>query len=127
MDGQVAATFVIDPDGMSRLADRRSEHVAFAAGRCVLPAGEMFFSSRGETIVEEVSNLSTGCCPQPCTWEAVGRALDMIGVGHPGRFTTEIEFRRCPKCGERNVVKDDWFVCQFCGGDLPEFWNFEAG
>ena len=30
-------------------------------------------------------------------------------------------------CGERNVVKDGWFVCQVCGGDLPESWNFEAG
>lgn len=72
--GQVAATFVIDPDARLRLADRRSEHVACAAGGRVLSAGEMFFSTNGEMIVEEVSNLSTGYCPEPCSWEAVGRA-----------------------------------------------------
>lgn len=51
----------------------------------------------------------------------------MIGVGHPGRFTTEIEFRRCPKCGERNVVKDEWFACEVCGSTLPLDWNFGDG
>src|ERR1700712_2477769 len=74
--GQVAATFVIDPDGRLKLADRRSEHVACAAGGRVLSAVEMFFSTRGEMIVEEVSNLSTGYCPEPCSWGAVARALD---------------------------------------------------
>jgi transcription initiation factor TFIIIB Brf1 subunit/transcription initiation factor TFIIB len=33
-------------------------------------------------------------------------------------------FRRCPACGERNIVKDDWFVCGVCGADLPTVWNF---
>ncbi len=51
----------------------------------------------------------------------------MIGVEHPGRFTTKIVFRLCTHCGERNVVKDEWFVCEVCGGDLPEFWNFAMG
>jgi hypothetical protein len=122
--GVVAATFVIDPDGILRLADRRSEHIACASGRCVLSAGAMFISSGRLIVVEEVSNLSTGYCPEHDSWEAVARALDVIGVEHPGRFTTEILFRLCTHCGERNVVKDDWFVCEVCGGDLPEFWNF---
>jgi hypothetical protein len=123
--GSVAATFVIDAEGRLRLADRRSEHVACAGGGPVLSAGEVFFSVAGGTIsVEEVSNLSTGYCPEPESWGAVGEALDRLGIAHPGRFSAEIVFRRCPGCGERNVVKDGWFVCGVCGGDLPRVWNF---
>lgn len=51
-------------------------------------------------------------------------ALEGIGVPHPGRFTTEAVFRRCPGCGERNIVKDGWFVCGCCGSELPAAWNF---
>ncbi len=119
-----AATFVIDPEGVLRLADRRSEHVACAGGGPVLSAGEMFFSTAGDAAVEEVSNLSTGFCPEPESWAAVALALDRIGVPHPGRFTTEVLFRLCPRCGQWNVVKDEWFACQVCGGELPESWNF---
>lgn len=72
----------------------------------------------------EVSNQSTGFCPEPESWPAVAAALDRIGVRHPGRFTTEVVFRRCEKCGERNVVKDDWFACGLCGAELPMGWNF---
>jgi hypothetical protein len=36
----------------------------------------------------------------------------------------EIMFRRCEKCGERNVVKEGWFVCGVCRTDLPAKWNF---
>ena len=123
----IAATFVIDAEGRLRLADRHSEHVACASGNPVLSAGEMFFASAREIIVvEEVSNLSTGYCPEPRSWYAVGEALDWLGVSHPGRFTTEVVFRRCPECGERNVVKDAWFECQVCGGELPDVWNFET-
>src|SRR3954468_16292350 len=46
--GHVAATFVIGPAGVLRLADRRSEHVACAGGGPVLSAGEMFFSAAKE-------------------------------------------------------------------------------
>jgi hypothetical protein len=124
--GSVAATFVIDPEGRLRLADRRSEHVACAGGSPVLSAGEMFFSDQGDAAtVEEVTNLSTGYCPEPESWPVVGDALDRLGVVHPGRFTTEVIFRLCPECGERNVVKDSWFKCQVCGGELPRVWNFD--
>lgn len=125
--GLVVATFVIGPDGRLRLADRRSEHVACASGGLVLSAGEMFFSNQRDAIVEEITNLSTGYCPEPESWPVVGDALDRLGVVHPGRFTTEIIFRHCSGCGERNVVKDDWFVCQVCGGELPREWNFDKG
>jgi hypothetical protein len=124
-EGLVPATFVINEQGDLLVADRRSEHVACAGGGPVLSAGEMFFRVDGESIeVAEVSNQSTGFCPEPESWPAVAAALDRIGLPHPGRFTTEVVFRRCEECGERNVVKDGWFVCGVCGTELPERWNF---
>ena len=124
-EGLVAATFVIDSAGDLLLADRRSEHVACAGGGPVLSAGEMFFAVRKDGVeVVEASNQSTGYCPEPESWPAVAAALGKINVGHPGRFTAEVVFRRCGKCGERNVVKDGWFVCGVCGADLPAAWNF---
>lgn len=116
------ATYVITPDGVLRLAPRRSEHVACAGGSDVLGAGEMFF--RGTRLVE-VTNLSTGYCPDPASWDAVCAALDRAGVAHPGRLTSEVVFRRCPACGERNLVKELDFTCAICGADLPAAWNFE--
>lgn len=50
-------------------------------------------------------------------------ALDGIRLSHPGRFTTEVVFRR-EQCGERNVVKDRWFLCGTYGAELPVGWNF---
>ena len=124
-DGLVAATFVIDAGGRLLLADRRSEHVACAGGGPVLSAGEMFFGVSEDGVeVGEVSNQSMGFCPEPESWPAVAAALDRVGVAHPARFTVEIVFRRCMACGERNVVKDGWFVCGVCGADLPAGWNF---
>lgn len=123
--GTVAVTFVVDEEGYLRVADRRSEHVACSGGRPVLSAGEMFLCvTAGGVEVVEVSNQSTGFCPEPASWSAVAAALDRVGVPHPGRFTQEVIFRRCPECGERNVVKDGWFVCGLCGADLPPYWNF---
>jgi hypothetical protein len=122
--GLIAVTFVVDEQGSLRVADRRSEHIACAGGGPVLSAGEMFIrlSAAGAQVVE-VTNQSTGYCPEPESWPAVASALDAIGVPHPGRFTQEVVFRRCPVCGERNVVKDGWFICGLCGADLPEKWN----
>jgi hypothetical protein len=121
----VAATFVIDAGGDLLLADRRSEHVACAGGAPVLSAGELFFLVRDDGVeVVDASNQSTGYCPEPASWPAVAAALDHIGVAHPGRFTVEVVFRRCETCGERNVVKDGWFVCGVCGAELLGEWNF---
>jgi hypothetical protein len=120
-----AATFVIDAKGGLLLADRRSEHVTCAGGGPVLSAGEMFFLVEdGRVEVAEASNQSTGFCPEPDSWPAVAAALERAGVAHPGRFTEEVVFRRCEGCGERNVVRDGWFVCGVCGAALPERWNF---
>jgi hypothetical protein len=128
-DGEesLSATFVINATADLLVADRRSEHVACAGGGPVLSAGEMFFVRLEDNVeVLEVSNQSTGYCPEPESWPTVAAALDRLGVGHPGRFTMEVVFRRCPGCGERNIVKDGWFVCGACGAELPEKWNFGA-
>jgi hypothetical protein len=123
----VTATFTVDPDGFLRLVSRHAEHVACAGGGPVLSAGEMTFEPDGDAWhVTEVSNQSTGFCPQRGSWAAVAEALDRSGIPHPGRFTTEIVFRRCPSCGQRNLVKDEWYVCAVCDGDLPVEWVFDS-
>lgn len=121
-------TFVIDLEGFLRLAPRRSEHVVCAGGDRVLSAGEISFVRDGERwAVGQVSNQSTGYCPDVESWAAVAAALDLIGLSRPARFTDEVVFRCCPACRERAVVKDGDFVCVFCGSDLPTGWNFDAG
>lgn len=120
-------TFVVALDGVLRLAPRRSEHVALAGGLDVLAAGEMAFVFAGPGWqVTETTNQSTGYCPDPDSWPAVGRALDKIGIPHPGRFTEQIVFRRCPSCGERNMVRENDFVCALCDEALPAQWNFAS-
>jgi hypothetical protein len=125
--GDEPFTFVIDLEGTLRLAPRRSEHVACAGGRPVLSAGEITFERGAQgPEVTSASNQSTGYCPEPSSWPAVAAALDRIGVPHPGRFTDEFTFRRCPRCGERNLVRDGDFGCAICGADLPLTWNFDS-
>jgi len=121
---QLVATFVIDKGGLLLLADRRSEHVACAGGEVVQAAGEMTFLVDGDELeVIDVSNQSTGYCPEPESWPQVALALDCIPLPHPGRFTHEIVFRRCASCDQVNVVKDGWLVCVYCDKDLPTQWN----
>src|SRR4051812_11915950 len=87
-------TFVVTVDRVLRLAPRRSEHVACAEGGDVLAAGEMaFVSTASGWAVGEVSNQSTGYCPDPSSWPAVAAALDRAGIAHPGGYTTAIVFR----------------------------------
>jgi hypothetical protein len=120
----VPATFVIDANGVLLLADRRSEHVAFAKGGPVPSAGELFICLDGNTVeVVEASNQSTGYCPEPESWPAGAAVLDRLDVRHHGRFTQEVTFRKCEQCGERNIVKEGWLVCGVYGADLPERWN----
>ncbi len=120
----VILTFVIDEQEQLRVAERNSEHVACAGGESVFSAGEMFVRVDKQWIAEEISNQSTGYCPEPESWEVVSRVLDRIGIAHPGEFTQEIVFRLCPECGERNIVKDEWFVCAVCESELPREYNF---
>jgi hypothetical protein len=119
-------TYVVDAEGVLRLAPRRSEHVACAGGGEVLGAGEVTFArERDGWMVSEISNQSTGYCPDIGSWPAVAAALDQAGLAHPDGFTSRFLFRRCPRCQERNVVKEDDFVCAACGSDLPQAWNVD--
>jgi hypothetical protein len=121
--GEVVLTYVVGLDEVLRVADRRSEHVACAGGEAVLAAGELTATVDGAVI--EASNQSTGYCPEPTCWGALRAALERAGIEHCGGFTREFVFRRCPGCGERNLVKDGWFECSLCGAELPEHWNFD--
>ncbi|MER6464386.1 hypothetical protein ABT278_28520 [Streptomyces sp. NPDC001228] len=119
-------TFVVGEDEVLRLAPRRSEHVACAGGDRVLGAGEISFArTAGRWTVNEVSNQSTGYCPDVTSWPEVARALDAVDLPHPSGFTHEVVFRRCPNCQEHNIVREDDFVCVFCGSDLPVAWNVD--
>lgn len=117
-------TFIIDMTGDLRVAPRHSEHVACAGGRPVLSAGEISFVRQdGRWTVPDVSNQSTGYCPESSSWPAVAAACEQVGLEHPEEFTAAFEFRRCPTCGEINIVKDDDFVCAACDAILPREWN----
>jgi hypothetical protein len=112
-------TFVIDRDEVLRLAPRRTEHVDCAGGGEVLAAGEIQFTQHeGQWLAEEISNQSTGYCPDIECWSAVSATLDRLDVYHPGHFTRPIVFRLCPRCHERNVVRDGVFVCAMGSDDV---------
>ncbi len=121
--GVLTATFTLGIDLSFRLAPRRSEHVACSGGGPVLSAGEISFDLSLSVVA--ISNQSTGFCPEPESWPLVGIVLDKLSVGHPGGFTTEIVFRLCVECGQRNIVKDEWFVCDLCNAELTANWNFD--
>ena len=116
--GLIAATFVIDCEAYLRIADRHSEHIACAGGKSVLSAGEVFFQkSKNKLEVAEITNQSTGFCPQPESWQHVVKALDLINIPHPSSFTIEFVFRRCNACNQVNIVKDNLFICSLFGKD----------
>lgn len=102
-ESEFTVTFIIDLNGDLCIADRRSEHVACAGEEDVIAAGEMTFLLEGDVMsVETVTNQSTGYCPEPDSWPVVEMALDQLGITHPGRYTTEVTFRRCQSCGQIN-------------------------
>ncbi|MFD4530152.1 hypothetical protein ACFWP7_40875 [Streptomyces sp. NPDC058470] len=120
-------TFVVDSMAVLRLAPRRSEHVVCAGGGPVLGAGEMSFREEsGQWVVAEVSNQSTGYCPDIPSWPAVAKALDAAGIEHPTGFTHKVVFRRCPACDQLNIVREEDFVCVFCDEALPLEWNVDG-
>lgn len=98
-----------------------------AGGAPVLSAGEMdFHQPAGQWSVTDVSNQSTGYCPDLTSWPTVAAALDRAGIAHPEGFTHEVVFRRCPGCEEINIVREDDFVCVFCESPLPGHWNVDG-
>jgi hypothetical protein len=122
---RMIATFVVDESGNLRVAERRSEHVACAGGGPVLAAGEITVRLFGSSVeAEEVTNQSTGYCPEPESWNAVAEALSRAGVAGPAGYTSEFVFRLCEKCHQINLVKEQVFECAACGSDLPVVWNF---
>jgi hypothetical protein len=125
--GSVTATFVVDETGILRIADRRSEHVACAGGKPVLSAGEMTFTVMpSDVCVSWVTNQSTGYCPEPDSWPAVEAALARAGIAGPEGFSQEFMFRRCPRCGSINIIKEGVFECGVCATRLPEEWNLNS-
>jgi hypothetical protein len=126
--GLIVTTFVITQDGILRVADRHSEHVACAGGGVVRAAGEMGFACSAEGWeVREVSNQSAGYCPDPTSWPDVANTLEAIPLPHPARFTQAYLFRRCPACHQLNLIKDEVFVCAVCDSELPVEWNCADG
>ena len=126
VDGTVVATFIVDTNGALWINDRRSEHVWCALGQNVLSAGEMTFDLPDQALeVVEVSNQSTGYCPEPNSWWAVEKALENTKIPHPPDFTMKFLFRRCDHCGTKNIIKEMWFVCAVCQSPLSETWNFD--
>jgi len=121
----LTVTFVVLPAGTLRVAPRRSEHVACALGGPVLAAGELVVGLEPRLAITEATNQSTGYCPEPACWVAARAALAALGVPCPAELTHAFRFRLCRRCGQRNLIKDDWFVCDACGHDLPHEWNFD--
>ena len=98
--GYYVATFVVDAGGELWIADRHSEHVACARNGEVLSAGEISFEvDAGDVNVAEVTNQSTGYCPEQDSWPAVANALDRVGIPRPSVFRWEFVFRLCPGAG----------------------------
>lgn len=124
-NGTFTATFIIDTEERLWVADRHSEHVACADSGDVLAAGEMTFDRTPSDIqVAEVTNQSTGYCPEPSCWEVVARVLARIGIEHPSEFAVAFEFRRCDQCGTTNIIKDGVFECSVCDSPLSPDWNY---
>ena len=124
-DSLTPATFVVTaPDGLLRLAPRRSEHVHCARGGGVLCAGEIYLRlTRRGIVVEQITNQSTGYAPEPGSWPAIAAALDSLGIPRPDAFEPAFEFRRCPSCRQLCLIKEGDFTCAVCGTELPAEWN----
>ena len=91
----------------------------------MLSAGEMTLElDGGKVIITDISNQSTGYCPEPESWPAVAAALDQAGIEHPDNFTRAFLFRLCGICGQTNIVKEGDFTCAVCGTELKKAWNF---
>ncbi|GGX37501.1 hypothetical protein GCM10010353_61120 [Streptomyces chryseus] len=96
-------------------------------GPICLSGGEIgFIREAGRWVVGEVSNQSTGYCPDTSSWPVVAQALDRARLMRPSSSTRAVVFRRCPECQERNIVREDDFVCVFCDSELLTAWNVDC-
>jgi hypothetical protein len=121
----IVATFVIDRYGNLRLAERHSEHIACAGGQPVLSAGEIFISWNKNCFeVSDITNQSTGYCPEVESWKYVEIVLNRIGIDRPSHFTAKFTFRHCSSCSQINIVKNSLFICLVCNSPLSDRWNF---
>jgi hypothetical protein len=119
-------TYIVDATGALWLSDRRTEHVACARGGPVLGAGELVLRlGKHEVTILEVTNQSTGFCPEPSCWPAVRAALQQAGLRPPAELTHAFDFRRCERCGTINLLKDDGLECADCSAELPSAWNLD--
>jgi hypothetical protein len=109
--GPVELTALVSPDAVGRSVRTLEDFTAWIAARSARESEEPF------TFVVDVDVVS---------WDAVAEALDRIGLPRPRAFTHEVVFRRCPGCAELNIVKEGYFVCAFCEGDLPDEWNLDV-
>lgn len=125
-NNSVIATFIINEKQELVINDRHSEHVLCAGGKNVISAGEITFLVKGknQVLISEISNQSTGYCPQPESWDYVKEVLSKIGIEHPNYFTLAFEFRLCNNCKSINLIKDNIFECQMCESTLDLEWNF---
>lgn len=120
----LTVTFIINTEGHLHICDRHQEHVACALGRPVLSAGEITFAlQHADYYIERITNQSTGYCPEPASWQAVDSALRRLEIHYPDFFEPAYDFRRCPRCAQINLIKDNYYICSVCETDLPAFWN----
>ena len=125
VDGLFWATYIVSKEETLYISDRRSEHVACAKGEEVLAAGEIGFGiEKGKPEILEISNQSTGYCPEPESWNTVEKVLRNTQIPFPTDFTFKVIFRLCEKCGARNIVRDSYYVCAICENELTKKWNF---
>jgi hypothetical protein len=123
--GNVSATFIVDISEQLWIADRHSEHVTCANGQSVLAAGEMTFERHDtQILVSDVTNQSTGYCPEPECWEVIAQVLDRLEISRPSFLTAAFEFRRCDQCGTTNLIKESVFECAVCNSTLNRTWNY---
>lgn len=116
-------TFIIDEHKNLWIADRHCEHVACARGKAVFAAGEMTFSLDAAQVLF-VTNQSTGYCPQPESWQVLSEVLAKTDMHYPEYFNKAFHFRRCTKCKQINIIKDNIYECAICQAQLDTKWNF---
>lgn len=121
-------TFVIDLDNQLLIVNRHSEHVQCAFGKDVLSAGEIGFIIEKENRIriDSITNQSTGYCPAASSWIEVKKALQKIeGLSIPNGFEPTFVFSYCLTCQTRQIVKEAFYYCPLCEGELLSEAEFQ--